>query len=129
MVFFGLLIACVIAGLVIPAHFDFLNPANLTLILRQIPAYGMVALGVGLLMITGEFDLSVGSVFVVAPFAMGYAASWVTRWFAFDAAAQQMLGARGGERFVGFVHIGTPTMVPEDRDRPVLDAIVSSWEG
>lgn len=64
-----------------------------------------------------------------AAFAMGYAASWVTRWFAFDTAAQEMLGARGGERFVGFVHIGTPTMVPEDRDRPVLEAIVSKWEG
>ena len=33
----------------------------------------MVALGVGLLMIAGEFDLSVGAVFVVAPFAMAFA--------------------------------------------------------
>ena len=53
--------------------FEFLNPANLSLILKQIPNYGMVALGVGLLMIAGEFDLSVGSVFVVAPFAMATA--------------------------------------------------------
>ncbi len=64
-----------------------------------------------------------------AAFAMGYAASWVTRWFTFDPAAQQMLGARGGEKFVGFVHIGTPTTVPEDRDRPVVADIVSRWEG
>lgn len=64
-----------------------------------------------------------------AAFAMGYAASWVTRWFGFDVAAQEMLGARGGERFVGFVHIGTPTIVPEDRDRPKLDEIVSRFEG
>ncbi|MCB1499859.1 MAG: ABC transporter permease [Bauldia sp.] len=71
--FFGLLAACIIAGLVIPQNFAFLNPANLTLLLKQIPNYGMVALGVGLLMITGEFDLSVGSVFVVAPFAMATA--------------------------------------------------------
>src|SRR4051794_34957682 len=34
-----------------------------------------------------------------AAFALGFAASWVTRWFAFDTAAQQMLGAKGGERF------------------------------
>lgn len=64
-----------------------------------------------------------------AAFAMGYGATWVTRWFGFDTAAQEMLGARGGERFVGFVHVGTPTMVPEDRDRPSLADIVSKWEG
>lgn len=76
--------------------------------------------------------LSSGSVafnLVHAAHAFGYAASWVTRWFAFDTAAQQMLGARGGERFVGFVHIGTPSIVPEDRDRPSLDKIVSHWDG
>ena len=62
-----------------------------------------------------------------AAFAHGYAASWVTRWFAFDPAAEAMLGARGGERFVGFVHIGTPTTALEDRDRPRLEDIVSRW--
>ncbi len=64
-----------------------------------------------------------------AAFALGYAASWVTRWFAFDTAAQQMLGARGGERFIGFVHIGTPTAVIEDRDRPDLAKVVTRWNG
>jgi nitroreductase len=62
-----------------------------------------------------------------AAFAMGFAASWVTRWFAFDPEAQAALGARGGERFVGFVHIGTPTAVIEDRDRPDIDALVSRF--
>lgn len=64
-----------------------------------------------------------------AAFAFGYGASWVTRWFGFDTAAQTMLGARGGERFVGFVHIGTPTLSPEDRERPRLDDVVSRWQG
>ena len=76
--------------------------------------------------------LSAGSVafnLVNAAFALGYAASWVTRWFAFDTAAQEMLGARGGERFVGFVHIGTPAIVPDDRDRPDVAKIVSHWNG
>lgn len=62
-----------------------------------------------------------------AAFALGFAASWVTRWFGFDTAAQEMLGAKGGERFVGFVHIGTPTITPEDRDRPDVNAIVTRW--
>ena len=59
--------------------------------------------------------------------ALGYAASWVTRWYAFDEEAAAMLGARKGERFVGFVHIGTPTTLIEDRPRPALDAVVTRW--
>src|SRR5690606_19222756 len=41
--------------------------------------------------------------------AFGFGAHWVTRWFAYDSEAAEMLGAREGERFVGFVHIGTPS--------------------
>ncbi|WP_297105342.1 nitroreductase [uncultured Devosia sp.] len=76
--------------------------------------------------------LSAGNVafnLVHAAHAMGYAASWVTRWFTFDEAAAAMLGAGPGERFVGFVHIGTPTIVPEDRPRPALETIVRKWSG
>ena len=61
--------------------------------------------------------------------ALGFAASWVTRWFAFDTEAQAMLGASAGERFVGFVHIGTPSIKPDERDRPALEAVVSHWQG
>ena len=79
-----------------------------------------------------EFEqlLSAGNValnLVHAAHALGFAASWVTRWYAFDAEAGAMLGARAGERFVGFVHIGTPTTSIEDRPRPALDSIVSRW--
>lgn len=81
---------------------------------------------------TPEFEqlLSAGNVcfnLMNAAFALGYAATWVTRWFSFDPAAQQFLGARGGERFVGFVHIGTPTTVPEERERPALADVVTRW--
>jgi nitroreductase len=62
-----------------------------------------------------------------AAHALGYAASWVTRWYAFDAEAARMLGARDGERFVGFVHVGTTTAVMEDRPRPALADVVSRW--
>jgi nitroreductase len=64
-----------------------------------------------------------------AAFALGYAASWTNRWYGFDPEAQQLLGARGGERFVGFVHIGTPVSLPEDRDRPDLNKVVTRWQG
>ncbi|WP_193335448.1 nitroreductase family protein [Devosia beringensis] len=62
-----------------------------------------------------------------AAFALGFAASWVTQWYAFDPAASAMLGAKAGERFVGFVNIGTPSTAVEDRPRPALDDIVSVW--
>ena len=62
-----------------------------------------------------------------AAFALGYAASWITSWYAFDPEAAEMLGARTGEKFVGFIHIGTPSAVIEDRPRPALADIVSTW--
>ena len=77
-----------------------------------------------------EQVLSAGNVafnLVHAAHAMGFAASWVTRWFSFDADAAAALGALPGERFVGFVHIGTPSIVPEDRPRPDLASVVSRW--
>ena len=51
-----LLLGLVVAGLLAPDNFFFLTSANLSLVLRAIPNFGMVTLGVGLLMIAGEFD-------------------------------------------------------------------------
>jgi len=61
-------------------------------------------------------------------FALGFAAQWVTRWYAYDSEAAAMLGARPGESFVGFVHVGTPTAVIEDRPRPDLEDVVTRWQ-
>lgn len=79
-----------------------------------------------------EFEqlLSAGNVafnLVHAAYAMGFAAQWVTRWYAFDPEASKMLGAVDGEKFIGFVHIGTPTASIEDRPRPALEEVVTSW--
>lgn len=79
-----------------------------------------------------EFEqlLSAGNVafnLVHGAYALGFAATWVTRWYSFDSDAATLLGAQTGERFVGFVHIGTPTTIIEDRPRPDLAAIVCEW--
>lgn len=66
---------------------------------------------------------------VTAAHALGYAASWLTEWYAYDRRALDRLGLAPHERMVGFVHIGRPTKPPEDRDRPKLDAIVSRYAG
>lgn len=61
--------------------------------------------------------------------ALGFGAHWVTRWFAYDEQAAPVLGAKPGEEFVGFVHIGTPETQLEDRDRPKLEEKVVDWAG
>src|ERR1700736_59926 len=48
----------------------FLSAGNISNSLAFTPELGMIALGMTLLMISGEFDLSVGSVFGFAPIVM-----------------------------------------------------------
>ncbi len=64
---------------------------------------------------------------VLASSALGYGAQWTTGWIATDADAGHILGLLPGERFVAFVHIGTPTASPGDRPRPALADAVSYW--
>ena len=77
-----------------------------------------------------EQELSAGAVclnLIHAAHACGYAAQWLTGWYAYEPAAALWLGLREGERFAGFVHIGTPALPPAERDRPDLDAITLRW--
>ena len=66
---------------------------------------------------------------VFAAHAMGYAASWITEWYAYDRRVLDALGLAPNERITGFVHIGRPAKPPEDRPRPDLAAIVSRYQG
>lgn len=57
-----ILLAFVIAALASPATFPFLNETNLSGVLSQsIPVLAILAIGAGVLMIAGEFDLSIGA--------------------------------------------------------------------
>ena len=64
---------------------------------------------------------------VTAAHAMGFAASWITEWYAYDRAVLDKLGLAANERIAGFVHIGRPAKPPEDRDRPALSEIVTRF--
>jgi len=66
----------VIIGFAIYAP-QFSSYGNIRVILFAFPELGIVVLGVGILMIAGEFDLSVGSVFALCPLVMVIA---VGRW-------------------------------------------------
>ena len=77
-VFLLALAACVIAGLIWPTDFRFNAPANIQILLRAIPILGIMSLGVGLLMISGEYDLSVGAVFGLSSYMTVFA--FVVGW-------------------------------------------------
>jgi nitroreductase len=64
---------------------------------------------------------------VIAAHAMGYAASWITEWYAYDRRVLESLGVGANERVAGFVHIGRPAKPPEDRERPKLETIVTHY--
>ncbi len=69
-VFLVVQVACVAASLTFPDRFHYLSPGNVAVTLKAIPPLGVLALGVGLLMIAGEFDLSVGSVYTFTALVM-----------------------------------------------------------
>jgi nitroreductase len=66
---------------------------------------------------------------VFAAHALGFAASWLTEWYAYDRRVLDALGIKPDERIVGFVHIGRPARPPEDRPRPPLLEIVTRYDG
>lgn len=77
-----------------------------------------------------EQELSAGASamnIVIAANALGYVASWLTGWVAFDRNALDALGLAPDEKIAGFVHIGRPTRPVEDRDRPNLADIVTRF--
>ncbi|MFI4995566.1 MAG: ABC transporter permease [Hyphomicrobiales bacterium] len=59
-----MLVVCAGFSAMSPAFF---NPRNLQNILTITPELGLVTLGIAILIISGEFDLSVGSVFALSP--------------------------------------------------------------
>jgi nitroreductase len=77
-----------------------------------------------------EQVLSAGAVcmnLVIAANAMGYVTAWLTEWCAYDRRFCEAIGLGASEKVAGFVHIGRPNMVSEDRARPALADIVSRF--
>jgi nitroreductase len=59
--------------------------------------------------------------------AYGFAANWLTGWYAYDEEATVWLGLKPDEKITGFIHIGTPTVPPVERDRPDVEALMDAW--
>src|SRR5690348_3789577 len=64
---------------------------------------------------------------VFAAHALGYAANWITEWYAYDRRVLDALGLAPHEKIAGFIHIGRHAARAEDRPRPPLSDIVTRY--
>jgi nitroreductase len=75
-----------------------------------------------------EQELSAGAVCMNLEHAadtMGFSASWITDWYAYEPTTRPLLGLKDGEQVAGFIHIGTLAEGPVERPRPDMSQIVS----
>ena len=88
-----------------------------------------------------EQELSAGAVcmnMLLAARASGFAAQWLTEWYAFDKRIDKVLGLADSEgqykesqieeRMAGFIYIGTATEQPLERPRPDMSTLVQNWQ-
>jgi nitroreductase len=76
-----------------------------------------------------EQELSCGAAImnlIHATHALGYVAGWVTGWAAYNETVRAAFAARE-ERIAGFIFIGTPGCVPEERPRPEPGDVFARW--
>lgn len=75
-----------------------------------------------------EQVLTVGAVcqnMLLAASAHGFAAQWITEWYAYDAAVVDALSLRDTERIAGFIYMGAAQSDPLERARPFVDEKIS----
>ena len=59
--------------------------------------------------------------------SMGFAAQWITEWYAYNEDVKSALGLKSRDRVSGFLYFGSLTEAPTDRIRPDYEDIVSEW--
>lgn len=64
---------------------------------------------------------------LIAASASGFAAQWLTEWYAYDAAVIEALGLGADERIAGFIYLGTAKADPKERARPILEDLVTHY--
>jgi nitroreductase len=77
-----------------------------------------------------EQVLSSGAVcqnLLVGASLMGFAAQWLTEWYAYDEVIAKSLGLTENERVSGFIYIGSAREKPTERGRPDLKSRISKW--
>lgn len=77
-----------------------------------------------------EMDLSAGAVcqnILIAAQSMGFAAQWLTEWYAYHDKVTALLGLAESEKMAGFIYIGSSLEAPTERGRPDIEEITSYW--
>lgn len=77
-----------------------------------------------------EQTLTAGAVcqnMLIASSAFGFAAQWVTEWYAFHDDIKEALEMTADETIAGFIYIGTAKEDPKERARPNLAEIVTRY--
>ena len=64
---------------------------------------------------------------LLAASAHGYAAQWLTEWYAYDHAVLEAFGLKPGEKIAGYIYIGAAKEPPLERQRPELQAIITRF--
>ena len=62
-----------------------------------------------------------------AAHAFGFAAQWLTEWYAYDRSFLTGIGLADSERVAGYVYIGSAGENPDERPRATLDMVRSDW--
>ena len=79
-----------------------------------------------------EQTLTVGAVcqnLLIAASAHGFAAQWLTEWYAFDEGVSAAFGLAPEEQIAGYVYLGSASAPPKERARPDMAAITSFYAG
>ncbi len=77
-----------------------------------------------------EQELSCGAVcqnLLLAAQAHGFAAQWLTEWYAYHAEINAVLGLGTFERVAGYIYIGHTDAVPLPRTRPDINTLVQNF--
>jgi len=77
-----------------------------------------------------EQELSSGAVcfnMLMATQAHGFAAQWLTEWFAYDQHISDIMGLSQDERIAGFIYMGTAQNGAMPRQRPIIANLLTYW--
>ena len=76
-----------------------------------------------------EMELSCGAVcsnILIASQSLGYAAQWLTEWYAYNSSMIRKLGGNPKtDKVAGFIYIGNKDKAPKERRRPNKDKVIS----
>ena len=79
-----------------------------------------------------EMELSAGAVcmnLVTAAQSLGYAAQWVTEWYAYNEAMLIALGGRADiDKVAGYIYVGHNTEPLKERRRPEADDVIDYYK-